>query len=292
MNKETLKRLAANPSFISGIYNYCDRWCERCAFTGRCMNFAMGREQSPADANRDIRNAEFWEEIGAMFRAASELLHEMAAERGFDLDAVDTTEIEAAQERQRAASQAHPCATASKAYAAAVDAWFDAAGEQFQQRGEALATALRLNLPGDDPAEQANRLSDAVAVVRWYQLQIHVKLVRALQGRHEDADDPLTEMLAGFPKDSDGSAKVALIGMDRSIAAWGALLRPFPPRETETLELLLRLDRLRRAVEQEFPDARAFVRPGFDTPGAAPKPRGTGAPVSGDRPEQRSGEED
>jgi hypothetical protein len=32
------------------------------------------------------------------------------------------------------------------------------------------------------------------------------------------------------------------------------------------LELLVHLDRLRRAAEQEFPQARAFVRPGFDEP--------------------------
>ena len=68
-----------------------------------------------------------------------------------------------------------------------------------------------------------------------------------------------------FPKDSDGSAKVALIAVDRSIAAWSKLLRTFPERETETLEILAHLVRLRREAEQEFPHARAFVRPGFDT---------------------------
>jgi hypothetical protein len=26
--------------FIVGIFNYCDRWCERCAFTSRCRVFA------------------------------------------------------------------------------------------------------------------------------------------------------------------------------------------------------------------------------------------------------------
>jgi hypothetical protein len=25
--------------FISGIYNYCDRWCERCSMTARCYVF-------------------------------------------------------------------------------------------------------------------------------------------------------------------------------------------------------------------------------------------------------------
>ena len=42
MDKDWIQCMAKNPDFIPGIYNYCDRWCERCAFTARCMNFAMG----------------------------------------------------------------------------------------------------------------------------------------------------------------------------------------------------------------------------------------------------------
>jgi hypothetical protein len=36
--------------FIVGIFNYCDRWCERCEFTSRCRVFADGAE---LDASRD-----------------------------------------------------------------------------------------------------------------------------------------------------------------------------------------------------------------------------------------------
>ena len=27
--------------FIPGVYNYCDRWCERCPFASRCRSYAM-----------------------------------------------------------------------------------------------------------------------------------------------------------------------------------------------------------------------------------------------------------
>jgi len=63
MRKEDLKRLAENPDFISGIYNYCDRWCERCPFTARCLNYALGRANHPDAASRDIHNERFWEQI-------------------------------------------------------------------------------------------------------------------------------------------------------------------------------------------------------------------------------------
>jgi hypothetical protein len=76
--------------------------------------------------------------------------------------------------------------------------------------------------------------------------------------------DERPEILEGFPRDSDGSEKVALIAMDRSLAAWGELYHHFPESQDEILDLLVHLDRLRRRTEQEFPAAREFVRPGFD----------------------------
>ena len=42
---------------------------------------------------------------------------------------------------------------------------------------------------------------------RWYQHFIYVKLIRAVQGKLEETPQSLDE----FPKDFDGSAKVALI---------------------------------------------------------------------------------
>ena len=38
--RRSLKELAGDPQFISGVYNYCDRWCERCPLTSRCFVYA------------------------------------------------------------------------------------------------------------------------------------------------------------------------------------------------------------------------------------------------------------
>jgi hypothetical protein len=40
-------------------------------------------------------------------------------------------------------------------------------------------------------------------------------------------------------------------------------LRHFCPSVKMNYDVLVQLDRLRRQIEREFPDARAFVRPGF-----------------------------
>jgi hypothetical protein len=108
-----------------------------------------------------------------------------------------------------------------------------------------------------DPQAEAHRLGGAVEVVRWYQHQIAVKLMRAIGSACED-DEPESG-------DADGSAKVALIGTDRSITAWAEILRQFPDEEDRILPILSSLSHLRREVERTFPGARRFARPGFDT---------------------------
>ncbi|HEY0726430.1 MAG TPA: hypothetical protein VGD38_00065, partial [Pyrinomonadaceae bacterium] len=55
-----------------------------------------------------------------------------------------------------------------------------------------------------------------------------------------------------------------LIGIDRSIAAWRWMQLAKPDRMESIVPLILQLERLRQRVEKAFPEARDFVRPGFD----------------------------
>jgi len=73
------------------------------------------------------------------------------------------------------------------------------------------------------------------------------------------------EEVKAFPKDSEGSAKIALIAMDRSIAAWSGLRTALGADEADdVLDRLAQLAAIRRETEKLFPKARAFKRPGFD----------------------------
>ena len=46
MRRRTLTELANSPDLVSGIYNYCDRWCERCPLTSRCLVYAAEQEDN------------------------------------------------------------------------------------------------------------------------------------------------------------------------------------------------------------------------------------------------------
>ncbi|MDY6988583.1 MAG: hypothetical protein SWQ30_11065 [Thermodesulfobacteriota bacterium] len=89
MNKEDLLKQAKDERYISGIYNYCDRWCERCPFTSRCMNFSIAEERFSDPESRDMGNALFWQRVSETFQNTLELVKELAAREGVDLDAVD-----------------------------------------------------------------------------------------------------------------------------------------------------------------------------------------------------------
>jgi hypothetical protein len=120
---------------------------------------------------------------------------------------------------------------------------------------------MNLGIHEKQSRDTAARITDAIEVIRWYQHQIYVKLMRALSSRQ---DLIMEEIDADFPSDADGSAKVALIGMDNSISAWGKLHDSFPAQVDGILDILMLLEKLRRKTENAFPEARAFVRPGFD----------------------------
>jgi hypothetical protein len=260
MKKEDIKKRAENKNFISGIYNYCDRWCERCFFTARCMNFAMTREVSADPEVSDITNEKFWQSLSEIFKVTREMLEESAKELGLDLDSVDFEESSREESIKDKIVQNHECCRAAKKYDQMVDEFFESeyipSLRVIDQSQAKIAPEL---LKIDRPAGPAT-LDELVEIIYWYHYFIYVKLMRSVRGALGDTPEELDT----FPKDSDGSAKVALIGIDRSIAAWRGLYDYFPSHRDQILEIIVHLDRLRKRVEKIFPQARNFIRPGFD----------------------------
>ena len=79
--------------FISGIHNYCDRWCERCQFTNRCSVFADERAYLEDGGSFEID--EVVEKLTTIFADTKQLLIEKAEELGIDPYAIDEEEFEA-----------------------------------------------------------------------------------------------------------------------------------------------------------------------------------------------------
>jgi hypothetical protein len=227
---------------IDFISSYCDRWCERCALTDRCSAFAcniaiamcgdaveglelaVGRPKSPEGDDSGPR-WEIDESVNAMPSPA-----EMAL---FERD----------EKARDVRIDASPLARMSTVYRRRATAW--------------IAEHRVVLDEHTDP-----NLHEAFETVSHDAFFIGVKIHRALDGRDRSQrgeegfdDDPVQN-------DWNGSAKVALISIERSASAWRRLGKA--TQSAAATVLADALDVLRRSVLTAFPDAVAFRRPGFD----------------------------
>jgi hypothetical protein len=196
---------------------------------------------------RDIRNEAFWNKISGIFGETLELLRENAKKWGIELETLgsigDIEDIKA----KDVAVENHLLCRAAKRYSEWVEDWFKGRETLFFE----MAAAAR----------EGVSLEEAIEVIRWYQYFIAAKAMRAIRGKMEEEEEERDDE---FPSDSDGSAKIALIAIDRSIAAWAVIEHYISDCNKEVMDVITFLDGLRLAVEETFPNGRSFIRPGFD----------------------------
>ena len=248
-------------NYIDGIYNYCDRWCERCTFTSRCRNYEGANKVTPEQ--RDRSNKAFWNTISSNFENAIELLHKIAAGKGIDLNNISEEETKAFEERQvtiKTAAKEHILSKLSKQYQQTIMPFFEKqVSSELGDKERELAHHLNLGIKNEvEVVNTIAGLRDCEEVINWYLFFINAKLQRALRGKWEG--DEQNE----FQKDSDGSAKIAIIAIERSISAWTRLYELMPSAEDIALKALSLLSQLKQKTMAEFPRAMEFKRPGFD----------------------------
>jgi hypothetical protein len=220
--------------FIVGIFNYCDRWCETCAFTSRCRLFA------------DVAEIEAKLDPGLKEIADASPLRQ-------DLPPPPAPWMqELIDEMNEAASNAAAVDVPPPRRVPPEHLLIEARADDYFTRAH---TWLRGQAgPRTDPA-------DPDAVIEWFHLQIVVKVHRAIRGLAEVGPEERE-----WPADHDGSAKVALLGIDRSHAAWLGAVERGLVSESDAALFIADLVWLGEALERVFPRARAFVRPGLDEP--------------------------
>lgn len=238
----------SHPNFdrIDFISAYCDRWCDRCAFTTRCSQFAV-------KVATDM--------CGGDFAAGVELA----------VGAPPPTSPEEQRRRDEFLEWISACIPDQ--------AELDEIGREEAARNEridedALVTACdRMMLPAFDwlrehrqiASSRSARLAEAVDVIGWDVTLIAAKLHRALHGRDEYLHDDREE--DPVQNDWNGSAKVALISIRRSAAAWAIVAEEL--NDDAAREMAAELRALEREALRAFPDAWRFKRPGFDDPPAS-----------------------
>ncbi len=260
--------------FIPGIFNYCDAWCDRCIYTNKCRVFAsekiIRREIDTADRIKASmeENKDFWDEINKIVEETAELIdEEIPLVKGETFSVFDDLEFdedvkEAMEEHEKIREKAKKQEVSKMAlkYEKAVDNWFKEREKLLNIQYHKDRYGMNVSYPGILDEAILKKLSNAIEVANWYQIQIWVKLQRALAGFFEDQEDP--DFFEDFPlKDADGSAFVVLTGIDRSLGAWNYLYRELLPERESIRPMIRMLMWLRQEVEKKFPKARTFEWP-------------------------------
>jgi hypothetical protein len=234
--RHELIAIARDPSLIPGIHEACDQWCEYCPATARCLAYRASRTT--------MRNA-VWDPCGEGLQgvaAGMMMLKALAQVEGRRAP----PEIETMMTR---GSKEH--------IVAALDDPLEHLGRNYMDVSEAYLASRT-----DIPVEFSWRASGPteLEVFVWYHALAPARVFRALVCASEAASG-----VEGRATDALRAAKVALIGIDRSLAAVRTLA---DTDDDPRLEFLLtHLPRLRDDLERRFPKARQFRREGLDPGG-------------------------
>ena len=215
--------------FILGIYNYCDRWCGCCRFTSRCRVFADGAEHE-ASSSPELKALSEAPLHASDLRPPGRWLAEILSEMNLE------EPVELVEPPPMPSDFLRVCALSS---AYCDHAW---ATLESHERTEPETN--------DDPC----------SVVQWFAPLIASKTRRALSGLNE------FDGCRDFPPDHEGSAKVALLGIDRSMLAWAAARDAGRVSADDASRFIGELHRLCTELEELIPRARGFIRPAFDEP--------------------------
>jgi regulator of replication initiation timing len=241
--------------FISGIYNWCDRWCERCSYTSRCRVFEKEETRKKNNPDQDV-----WEAISDTFKETLELLQKNAEELGIDLEMVleenETDKIESIKLDQN--DSENPLTKWSDEYLHEGRAWLesDTTKDYLLQLQEFATLGAITQVEAENSVKD---LEESLEAIQWYLFFIAVKIHRVLADGRDDfwKDYPIEE------RGNLGTAKIASIAIERSIGAWGMIYK-LMPEDDRILRLLAKLDKMRKKLKIDIPDYPKFIRPGFD----------------------------
>ncbi len=218
--------------FIVGIFNYCDRWCERCPLSSRCRLFATLAEIEFEQANGPLTEPRM---VRERRRLATQMI-ELSAE----VEELGAKALPKPGERVgRLPIDLEPSVTP--------DPDVVRNREELQQKIRALSLSTNPSV----------RL--ATDTIRYFSLFVPMKVMRALSqvARRGPGDQQ---------SDANGSGKAALLGLDRMESAWRTLIDTHHFSPLAAAPFLAEIARMRRNVHRALPDAHKFVRPGFDEP--------------------------
>jgi hypothetical protein len=229
---------ASDPTLVPGIYNYCDRRCGRCAFSGRCLQY---REEVERRQRIEPSPDAPLKAVSDSCRRAMEMIQIVAQRQGIDLADLTADDDSALFEEVSQRSESDPLVVLARRYSM-------------------TAAPIARVLERIVAAREDLLAIDAVDTIGWFSFTISAKVFRAVSGANEPDFDPGDQQ-----SDPNGSAKIARLFIDESRRAWRVLMQVGrAAADGVPAHLVAQLDQLDAGLAARFPRAMHFIRPGFD----------------------------
>lgn len=227
--------------FIPSLHFYCDRWCERCTLTQRCEIYFEQSRLNLESEDSDLKNKIFWELYFQKFDEIAPTLPQKGKMTG-----IETTVVNDFPEAIQTLSD-EELGSRMTEYGRNTNVWFELNYEIIIETMSSVSEVMDVDL---------EFFQDTIEVINWYQHFLGIKFKIASKS---DEDEDITGKAY-----LEGTRKVMLIALDRSITAWGLLLDELPEFENDIFQFVATLTFIRQEFLIRYPAIVNFKRPGFD----------------------------
>lgn len=271
--------------FIPGVYNYCDRRCERCRFVRQCRVGIVDVDDigEAEDAVGSGKVEDLKERLHKLMNMPPKPENDDAEEDGddafdmgddddegfnFDFDPNDY-EPDPEDEKEQAEidrkTKEHSLTNLGSTYTMMVGEWLKPRESDLKASGVSLYGGDELGYTGARTPESLV-LSEALDEILWFRYMLHIKCQRAVSGKIEDPDWLLDIGIGPIQSDWNGTAKLAIEIVGRCQEAWTTVAELLPEAADDIVPIQELLRRIGEELKKEFPHTERFVRAGFDAP--------------------------
>jgi len=248
--------------FIVGIFNYCDRWCERCDITGRCRLYHdlaridrrhKRRGEDPDDIDVALKD------VDRNFKGLMRLICRDAKKMGIDLDEI-ARQAAQAPAVDRSKIDEHPLAREGMSFFKTAQKLLKALSKEIGQSREDISRRSEfMEVAGE--ARRLAKICDAHEVLNWDSSMVAVKIKRAISSLFKDGEENSDADSEEFHlQDAQATAALVLSCLERDKLALLTIYDWSKDDQDAAVGLLAKAERMSRGLNQLMPGAAGYLK--------------------------------
>jgi len=243
---DEMLKMVRSGKFKDGIYNFCDRWCEKCKDQEKCFLFAqeMQRKVRHLLDGKDSNDWEtIFEDIKHSFAITRRLIERGLREQGLDPKKI-LEESEKNQNWDDAAEKRYDkisCLVQAKEYMKKTFSFL----KDFHENRFQYYADLGMEISYHD-------VYDEIETINWYHTLLPVKIWRVLYEKESLKKEKDKELKKLMERDFKKYCALVIKCLTRSKRAWKSLAKKRKELNKKILKFIILLDKIENEFRQIF----------------------------------------